>query len=174
MKFILPIILILSFSAYGEDGWYENGNSVADNLWRKHDGSFKAKLFMSDDPETIYRQWNEGPANKVKFIDLPKIGVGKNFEAIVVFSGCTSDKNEKCTLTGDWTLTTLKGDVLAEIDDAPVYAGPGQTVDNQLMISMNGIGLAAESGVGGYQIKVTVRDKNGKNHVTLQRTLVVE
>jgi len=174
MKLILLIILSMPFSASADDGWYKDGKAIEDSLWQKHDGPFKAQLLISDEPETIYKQWNEGPANKVRFVDLKKVKAGMHFEAIIVFSGCKVDKNKKCELTGDWSVKVKDGSTLGEMKGSPIYSGPGPVVDQQLMISTNGLGLAANAKDGGYLIQVTVRDNNGNKNVSLQRSVVVE
>ena len=174
MRIILLIMLTISFSACAGTGWYLNGKEIEDNSWQKHDGLFKAQLFLSDNPEVIYKQWNEGPANKVRIVGLPKVKNGKHFEAIIVFSGCEKDKKGQCMITGDWIVKTKAGSLLGEMKDSPIYAGPGPLVENQLMISTKGIGLAADAAHRGYLIQVRVKDRNGGKNVALQRTLAVE
>ena len=174
MRLILLVLLSIPFLSNADDGWYEDGQLILDSLWQKHDGAFKAQLFLSDDPETIYKQWNKGPANKVRFTDLPRIKSGIHFEAIVVFVGCKKDKNDKCEITGDWTVKTSDESILGEAKGSPIYQGPGPTIDQQLLISTNGLGLTANFEDGGYIIKVKVIDKNGNKSVTLQRRVVVD
>jgi hypothetical protein len=174
MRLILLVLLFISFFSKANDGWYADGQLIPDSLWQKHDGKFKAQLFLSDDPETIYKQWNKGPANKVRFTELPRVKSGKHFEAIVVFAGCEKDKQDKCLLTGDWMVKTRDDSILGEAKGSPIYQGTGPKIDKQLMISTNGLGLTANSEDGEYIIKVIVKDKNGNKSVTLEKSIVVE
>ena len=174
MRLILLVLLSIPFLSSADDGWYEDGQLISDSLWQKHDGTFKAQLFLSDDAENIYKQWNNGPANKVRFTDLPRIKSGRYFEAIVVFAGCKKDKQDKCVLTGDWTVKRIDDSVYGEAKGSPIYQGQGPKIDQQLMISTNGLGLTANSEDDEYIINVTVKDKIGNKSITLQRSIVVE
>lgn len=174
MQLILLILLFISFAALAEEGWYKSDKLVEDNSWRKHDGPFMAHLFVSDNPEIIYKRWNGAPSNSAHLINQTRIRDGKYFEIVVIFSGCKADVNGGCSLTGDWVVKKLDGSMYGKMDDSLTYIGPMPERGKILMFSTVGLGLPASSADGMYTVKVTVKDNNGDKNVTLQRIIFVK
>lgn len=102
------VLVLLSNLAFGQE-------------WRVTDNGFTAMIFLSDKPEEMYHAWNHGLANKVKISALPIVIDGTPFEAIIIFSGCASDKNGNCNVVANWIVENSSGEVLGEIDGAPLW-----------------------------------------------------
>lgn len=148
-------------------------NCVLGQEWRSSDGEFMAMVFLSDNPEEIYSDWENGPANKVKFSELPKIANGKAFEAIVIFTGCTSDINGNCNVVANWKIETLAGDSLDEVSETPLWVNRKAPISGQLQISEKGLGIVASKEDKGYLINVQVKDLvSGRSVNLIQKTIV--
>lgn len=160
MKKFIYLILLFPLLANGQE-------------WKGNDDSFSASLFLSDDPEKIYSDWNNGKANGVKIDALESIMAGGAFEAIIIFSGCKANRKDKCKVVADWKIETFDGVNLGEIDGAPLWLNQKAPSKEQLQISEKGIGLVADAQDKGYIIEVKVRDLIGKRSVTLSRRVKV-
>lgn len=142
--------------------------------WRATDGSFMAMIFLSDNPESVYEAWNYGPSNKVRVSDLPAVNNGTLFETIVFFSGCVSDKYGNCNVVADWTIENSSGEVLGEIENAPIWVNRIAPLLGQLQISEKGVGLIANIQNKGYLIKARVKDLIGGRSVSIIQSTTVE
>ena len=161
-------------SPIGKTTFYVDGELVEDSDTKKHDGKFKAQIFLSDQAKEVYKAWNNGPANKVNFGSLPSVKSGSSFEAIIVFSGCKENKKGNCVITGDWSINRKDGSILGKLKDSPIYSGPKGKIENQLMISTNGAGLVASAADEGYVFKVKIKDKVARKKVELTASVNVE
>jgi len=171
MKNFTLVLLLFSSLAFSQNGWFEGKAELEQNSWRKHNGPFKALMFLSSEPKKIYLDWNKGKTPQ--FSDLKVVKPSQHFEAIAVFSGCESNKYSECVIVGDWIIKTHNGDVLGEVKDTPIYSGPSPKIENQLLISTNGVGLGAVAAHKGYTFILTIKDQVSGRKVTLERSVAV-
>jgi len=169
----LIALALVALPLNANESWYTNGVPASDNEWRKHDGPFKAQLFLVDNPAEIYERWNLGPKNTVSVVQLSTISDGKPFETIIFFAGCETETGS-CEILGDWKVTDLNGSTLSEVNGLSAYSARGPTIENQLLISENGIGLVADSTYEGYKVDVKITDVVGKRSVSFQRSITVK
>jgi hypothetical protein len=142
--------------------------------WRATDGNFMAMVFLSDKPKEVYSAWENGPANKVKVSALPLVANGTPIEAIVLFSGCASDKNGNCNVVANWKIENSNGEVLGNVSSAPLWVNRTAPIPGQLQISEKGVGLVADINDKGYLIKAEVKDLIGGHSVTIEQSTSVE
>lgn len=142
--------------------------------WRATDGRFMAMMFLSDNSDAVYEAWNYGPSNKVRVKELPVVHNGTLFEAIVFFSGCVSDKYGNCNVVADWTVENSHGEVLGEIENAPLWVNRIAPFLGQLQISEKGVSLIANIQNKGYLIKAKVKDLIGGRSVNIMQSTTVE
>jgi hypothetical protein len=157
--FLIGLMLTLASNAFSE-GWINrDGTPVPDELNRKADGKFGAWLVLIDDEEKFFREWETTQAT-VQIETASRIERNKFITAIVVFSGCSSNPEGGCDVSGSFEITQPDDSNYAFIP--PQRAWPKNTplAEGNLLMSQLYLRIRIEPGepLGIYTVRAILED----------------
>src|SRR5437870_3555425 len=112
MRKLFALCLIIPIGAWA--GWINrSGEPLPDSESRKAVGDFGVQLILVADEQELMKRWNT-PSETVETTTTDKVEVNGAIHAFIVFSGCTRDKDGKCSVAMRFKVTKPDRTVYAE------------------------------------------------------------
>jgi len=174
MKYLIPILVFISPLTFAEK-WYENGKPAESRSFQGSSGDFGAMILMTTDSQKVLEDWII-PSPGVHILDTEKVLKGKPIEALVLFSGCASNKQGNCVTEVDYQIIKPDGVVYAEYENTELWKNKPAVPVGRLGLAVDRVGLVAEATdpVGQYKVRCIIRDLVSKTEFSIYSTFEVE
>ncbi len=145
------------------------GNPIPDTSYRKSIGHFGAHLILTDKERETFERWDT-PSKVVDLDTTNKIRKNKLITALVIFSGCSVDKNGNCNLLVKFKVLQPDGSVYADLPPLEAWVGKPVPPRRSLGMSIGYIRVRIEphEPSGMYTVLADVIDNN--SNITLKLT----
>jgi hypothetical protein len=158
MRKLLAIFLLTPIAVLG--GWInKSGESLPDSDSRKAIGDFGGHLVLVANASELFKQWST-PSETVDVPTTDKVAVNGAINAFVVFSGCTKDKADTCSVVMRFRVLQPDGKVYAETPAMEVWdekpAPPGKSLE--LSVQYLKVIIEPKDQLGKYVVYAQVRD----------------
>ena len=162
MRKLFALCLIIPIGAWA--GWINrSGEPLPDSESRKAVGDFGVQLILVADEQELIKRWNT-PSETVETTTTDKVEVNGAIHAFIVFSGCTRDKDGKCSVAMRFKVTKPDGTVYAETPPMEVWymkpAPPGRMLE--LSADYLKVIIEPKDPLGRYTVLAQVRDNNSR------------
>lgn len=174
MKHLTIVLVLLSPLAFAEK-WYENGAPAESRSFQGSAGEFGAMVMMTVDSQKALENWSM-PSPGVHILNAEKVAKGRPIEALVLFSGCASNKQGNCVAEVDYQIIKPDGSIYAEYKNTELWKNKPAVPVGQLGLAVDRVGLIAEPNdpVGQYKVRCIVRDLVSKNEFSIYSSFEVE
>ncbi|MBX3320965.1 MAG: hypothetical protein KF890_13865 [Nitrospira sp.] len=160
LRFILACVLLAPLFTLA--GWIDReGKPLPDAPDRKSIGDFGAWLVLTDKESEAFSRWDT-PSEGVYLSSRDKIERGNILTALVMFSGCGTDKNGNCDLVVKFKVVRPDGRTYADLPYQEAWVDKPVPRNKSLGMSVGYIRVIIEPGepLGKYKVYANVRDKN--------------
>jgi hypothetical protein len=171
----LATALLLLIAAPASAQWKENGRAVADEPWRRSDGSFGAMLFLTRDLESFQEQWAR-PASRghqPKLDPTEESVRGETVSTVVLFHGCTAGVDRRCNAEATFRLLRPDGSLYGQHTAVLWRSEPPPAPNLQLSREHMAFEIELDDPLGTYRIEVIVLDRVSGRVLKLVRPLTV-
>lgn len=138
---------------------------------KKSDGTLEAELVLTDDPKKLRKDW-ESPEENLQLTTADSIRLGNSIHGFAIFSGCTRDAENKCTVAVSYQVYFPNGSLHSmSATGFPlnhVVVEPGSTLSFDIPVKVE-----LTQPTGAYVIQARVRDLNTDSTLELQRAFLV-
>lgn len=103
------------------------------------------------------------------------VAKGRPIEALIVFSGCSPDRQGNCFLEADYKILKPDGSLYAEYQNTEVWLNKPAVPLGRVGLAVDRVGVVAdpEDPLGEYRVYCTVRDDVANTEVTVSSGFVV-
>ena len=132
-------------------------------------------ILMTTNSKKVLENWSM-PSPGVHILDAERVLKGKPIEALVLFSGCTSNKQGNCVTEIDYQIIKPDGTIYAEYENTELWKTKPAVPVGRLGLAVDRVGLAAGAAdpVGLYKVRCTIRDLVSKTEFSIYSTFEVE
>lgn len=161
-RFTLSFLAVLSGLALPVCAqWKRNFAPIADDAARKSSGDFGAQLFLTQDPQGFWEQWDRppDPKNPPRIVTADSGCRGDVVMGVVLFSGCKADEEGECRSLVDFKVLRPDGSVYADLPGGELWNRPAMPT-GYLQASVGNVAFRVEPDdpFGTYTIQATARD----------------
>ncbi len=167
-KSALTYALLVTLSFASVAGWIDReGNPLPDSPDQKAIGEFGAWLLLTNNVEKALKNW--GTPSETVYLDTEKNYKRNEFiSALIIFSGCTEDKNGHCNLAVKYKIIQPDGKIYADLPIQEAWIGkasPGKAL--QMSIGYVKVRIEDHEAIGTYEILADVIDSNLDEKISL-------
>jgi hypothetical protein len=181
MRFLPLATAFILYAGFASAQWYEGEGEdrtlASSEPSQGSDGDMGAMVFMTNDPEGFFKQWNKPPSPDYKpsIATVSEAQRGDVVMAVVLFSGCKPDQNGKCNSQVDFRVINPDGSIYSDLSGGELWVNKPAIPKGSLQLSVDNLGFKVEldDQLGEYRIEVAVRDLVSSSELNLLQTIVV-
>jgi len=143
-------------------GWVDReGKPLPDAPDRKSNGDFGVWLVLTDKESEAFARWDTS-SEGVYLSSTEKVERGKILTALIIFSGCGTDKAGNCDLVVRFKIVQPDGKIYADLPYQEAWVGKPVPPNKSLGMSVGYIRVIIEPNepLGKYKVLAYVHDKN--------------
>ena len=165
---ILIALLMLTTHLPSVAGWIDReGNPLPDTESRKSIGEFGAHLILTDKEHEAFQHWNI-PSAVVDLSTTDEIKRNDFISALIIFSGCSANKEGNCNLIVKFRIVQPDGSIYADLPIQEAWVNkpaPGKSL--QMSVGYVEVRIEDDEPLGVYQVFADVTDQNSGKAISL-------
>ena len=145
--------------APAQSGWLQDGAPVKDMPSVASSGDFGVMQIATTDSDKLVAEWLK-PTPGVTVETSTQTPRNQPIVTFIVFKGCRADASGNCNVTVDYETLDPTGKSYDVTKAAEVWVGRPPAPDNNLQLSVSGLGLIIEDKdpLGAYLVRAAVTD----------------
>jgi hypothetical protein len=156
--------LCLISQTVNSEEWFINGEPDSSKSFQGAAGDFGAMIFMTTDSQKMLENW-EAPTQGFHILESENVEKGQPIEALVLFSGCSTNAEGNCITEVDYQILKPDGTIYAEYKNTELWRNKPALPKGQLGLAIDRVGLIAETNdpIGVYKVTCVVKDLVSNN-----------